>query len=125
MNAEDFYKEYYPPIMHLFRDESDRQLQIFGIDDMINFAEEYHKKKLSKPKEYCQCDFPIIRNGEYCGNCWLDFETGNMKDKIYKIVGEHTDGVRKAKTLYDLSLITEKTNKDLNTLFALQLNKLK
>ena len=49
MSAEDFYKEYYPSKMHLFRDKSDRQLQIFGIDDMINFADEYHKnKKLNK-----------------------------------------------------------------------------
>ena len=46
-----------------------------------------------KPKDYCQCDFPLIRNGEYCGDCGLDIETGNMKDKIYKIVGEHTDGI--------------------------------
>jgi len=28
-----------------------------------------------KPKDYCQCDFPIIRNGEYCGNCGLDIES--------------------------------------------------
>ena len=69
-----------------------------------------------KPKDYCTCDYPLIRNGEYCGNCGLDIETGNIKDEIYKIVGEHTTGVRKAKTLYDLSLITEKTNKDLNAL---------
>jgi len=48
MSAEDFYKKNYPPKMHLFRDKSDRQLQIFGVDDMINFAEEYHKKKLNK-----------------------------------------------------------------------------
>ena len=49
MSAEDFYKEYYPPKMHLFRDKSDRQLQIFGVDDMINFADEYHNaKKLNK-----------------------------------------------------------------------------
>ena len=41
-----------------------------------------------------------------------------MKDEIWKIVGEHTAGVRKAKTLYDLSLITEKTNKELNDLFS-------
>jgi len=40
-----------------------------------------------------------------------------MKDKIYKIVGEHTDGIRKSKTLHDLALITKKTNKDLNALF--------
>ena len=46
MNAEDFYKEYYPSKMHLFRDKFDRQLQIFGVDDIIDFAEEYHKKKL-------------------------------------------------------------------------------
>ena len=72
MSAEDFYKEYYPPKMHLFRDKSDRQLQIFGIDDMIDFAEEYHKAKTLK---YCQCDFPLIRNGEYCGNCGKDIET--------------------------------------------------
>ena len=39
-------------------------------------------------------------------------------DEIWKIVGEHTSGVRKAKTLYDLSLITEKTNKELNDLFS-------
>ena len=78
-----------------------------------------------KPKDYCQCDFPIIRNGEYCGICEKDIETGNIKDEIYKIVGEHTDGIRTMKTLYDLALITEKTNKDLNALFALQLNKLK
>ena len=43
-----------------------------------------------------------------------------MKDKIYKIVGEHTDGIRKAKNLHDLAVITEKTNKDLNALFTLQ-----
>ena len=49
MNAEDFYKEYYPPKMHLFRDKTDRSLSLFNIDDMINFAEEYHKaKKLNK-----------------------------------------------------------------------------
>ena len=46
MNAEDFYKQYYPPKMHLFRDKTDRSLSLFNIDDMINFAEEYHKKKL-------------------------------------------------------------------------------
>jgi len=27
-----------------------------------------------KPKDYCTCDFPLIRNGEYCGNCELDIE---------------------------------------------------
>ena len=48
MDAEDFYKEYYPPKMHLFRDKTDRSLFLFNIDDMINFAEEYHKKKLNK-----------------------------------------------------------------------------
>jgi len=74
MSAEDFYKEYYPSKMHLFRDKFDRQLQIFGIDDIINFAEEYHKNKLAKPKDYCTCDFPIIRNGEYCGDCGKDIE---------------------------------------------------
>jgi len=71
------------------------------------------------PKDYCQCDFPLIRNGEYCGNCGKDLETGNIKDEIYKIVGEHTERIRNMKTLYDLALITEKTNKDLNTLFTL------
>jgi len=25
-------------------------------------------------KQYCQCDFPIIRNGEYCGNCEKDIK---------------------------------------------------
>ena len=45
MSAEDFYKEYYPSKMHLFRDKSDRQLQIFGIEDMIKFAEEYARSK--------------------------------------------------------------------------------
>ena len=28
-----------------------------------------------KSKDYCQCDFPIIRNGEYCGNCGKDIES--------------------------------------------------
>ena len=44
-----------------------------------------------------------------------------MKDKIYKIVAEHTKGVRESKTLYDLALITEKTNNELNALFALRI----
>ena len=26
-------------------------------------------------KDYCQCDFPIIRNGEYCGDCGKDIES--------------------------------------------------
>jgi len=30
-----------------------------------------------KPKDYCTCDFPIIRNGEYCGNCGKDIEKLN------------------------------------------------
>ena len=28
-----------------------------------------------KPKDYCQCDYPLIRNGEYCGICGKDIET--------------------------------------------------
>ena len=32
-------------------------------------------------KEYCQCDFPLIRNGEYCGNCGLDIE---LKEEYHK-----------------------------------------
>ena len=28
-----------------------------------------------KPKGYCTCDFPIIRNGEYCGICEKDIES--------------------------------------------------
>ena len=32
------------------------------------------------PKEYCQCDFPLIRNGEYCGNCGKDLETPKKKN---------------------------------------------
>ena len=38
-----------------------------------------------KPKEYCQCDFPLIRNGEYCGICGLDIET----DSNTVLIGEH------------------------------------
>ena len=34
-----------------------------------------------KPKDYCQCDFPIIRNGEYCGDCGLDIES---KEEYHK-----------------------------------------
>ena len=80
MSAEDFYKKNYPPKMHLFRDKSDRQLQIFGVDDMINFAEEYHNaKKLAKEKDYCKCDFPLIRNGEYCGICEKDIENKTLE----------------------------------------------
>jgi len=75
MNAEDFYKQYYPPKMHLFRDKTDRSLYLFNIDQMINFAEEYHKAKTLK---YCLCDYPLIRNGEYCGNCGLDLEPPKM-----------------------------------------------
>ena len=32
------------------------------------------KIKTMKPKDYCACDFPIIRNGEYCANCGKDIE---------------------------------------------------
>ena len=80
MSAEDFYKEYYPSKMHLFRDKSDRQLQIFGIDDMINFADEYHKaKKLNKggcPK----CAYPEIVSSidsfdSSCPNCGNEWKT--------------------------------------------------
>ena len=45
MSAEDFYKEYYPPKMHLFRDKTDRRLCIFNIDDMLNFAELFAELK--------------------------------------------------------------------------------
>ena len=45
MTAEDFYKEYYPPKMHLFRDKTDRELQIFSIDQMIDFAERFAELK--------------------------------------------------------------------------------
>ena len=51
MTAEVFYKEYYPPKMHLFRDKFDRELQIFSIDQMIDFAEEYNKAKTSNKQE--------------------------------------------------------------------------
>jgi len=79
MSAEDFYKKYYPSKMHLFRDKSDRQLQIFGIDDMINFADEYHKKKLNKggcPK----CGYPEIVSSidsfdSSCHNCGNEWKT--------------------------------------------------
>jgi len=32
-------------------------------------------KQIMKPKDYCTCDFPIIRNGEYCGICEKDIES--------------------------------------------------
>jgi len=35
-----------------------------------------------KPKEYCQCDFPLIRNGEYCGICGKDIES--KEDEVCK-----------------------------------------
>ena len=39
----------------------------------------YNTKMPMKPKEYCQCDFPLIRNGEYCGICGLDLEKLTLK----------------------------------------------
>jgi len=41
----------------------------------IDFIIEVFKSLIIKPKDYCQCDFPLIRNGEYCGDCGKDIES--------------------------------------------------
>jgi hypothetical protein len=36
-----------------------------ALDTYIDYLEE---------KLYCQCDYPIIRNGDYCANCEKDIK---------------------------------------------------
>lgn len=40
----------------------------------LYFALTGKELELSQPSEKCKCQFPLIRSGEYCGNCENDLE---------------------------------------------------
>ena len=45
--AEKCFLEYYPPKMHLTRDKHDRELQVFSLDQMLDFATVFAQQEVN------------------------------------------------------------------------------